>query len=188
MHLLTPLDDPEGLLSTVPAIATALFGVFAGDGLMDAGDRQRTIAALWAAGVIAMLVGFAWGRLLPINKNLWTSSFALFSAGAAAQALAICHLLVDTLQWRALVPPASRVRAQSAGRVLPVGRRRQRSDAMDRSVGTITEGDPLSHRLRVVAAAVLRGGGGVARLRVAYVTLWGVILLELHRRRIFIGV
>src|SRR5262249_6205387 len=74
-HLLTPLYDPEGLLSTVPAIATALAGVFAGAWLKEPGARQRTLT-LWAAGFAAMIAGFAWDRALPINKNLWTSSFA----------------------------------------------------------------------------------------------------------------
>ena len=47
-----------------------------------------------------MIAGLAWGRVFPINKNLWTSSFALFSAGLAAQALALCHWLVDVRGWR----------------------------------------------------------------------------------------
>ena len=55
-----------------------------------------------------MLAGLAWGRVFPINKNLWTSSFALFSAGLAAQALALFHWLVDVQGWRALVAAARR--------------------------------------------------------------------------------
>src|SRR5437868_1355966 len=103
-HLLTQLYDPEGLLSTVPAIATALCGVFAGDWLKDARVAHRTLWLL-AAGAAATLVGLAWGRLLPINKNLWTSSFAVFSAGLAAQALAACHWLIDIAGWRAWSRP-----------------------------------------------------------------------------------
>src|SRR5262249_10181060 len=74
-HLLTPPSDPEGLLSTLPAIATALCGVFAGDWLKEPRVPYRSLW-LFAAGVVATGVGLAWGRVLPINKNLWTSSFA----------------------------------------------------------------------------------------------------------------
>ena len=83
-HMLNRVWDPEGLLSTVPAVVTALCGVFAGDWLKERGQRHRS-GWLWAAGLALMLAGLAWGVWFPLNKNLWTSSFALFSAGLAAQ-------------------------------------------------------------------------------------------------------
>src|SRR4051794_2313823 len=98
-HLLTPLYDPEGLLSTLPAIATALFGVFAGDWLRESSETHRSLW-LWAAGLVAMLAGLGWARTFPINKNLWSSSFVLFSGGVAAQALAACHWFVDVKGFR----------------------------------------------------------------------------------------
>ena len=84
-HVLTTWGDPEGLLSTIPAIATALGGVFAGEWLMQPRRPNRS-AYLWAAGLGATVLGLLWDRVFPINKNLWTSSFAVFSAGLAAQA------------------------------------------------------------------------------------------------------
>ena len=98
-HMLSPAWDPEGLLSTVPAIATALFGVFAGDWLQAPAARHRTLA-LFAAGAAAAVVALAWHQVFPINKNLWTSSFALFTAGLAAQVIAVCHWLLDIRHWR----------------------------------------------------------------------------------------
>src|SRR4029077_13833784 len=85
-HLLTPVYDPEGLLSTLPAIVTAMCGVFAGDWLRERRVAHRS-AWLWIAGVAVTALGIAWGRLFPINKNLWTSSFTLFTAGLAAAKL-----------------------------------------------------------------------------------------------------
>src|SRR5206468_3926033 len=98
-HVLTTWGDPEGLLSTIPSIATALAGVFAGEWLKEPRQPHRS-AYLWIAGVAGAAAGLAWGLVFPINKNLWTSSFALFSAGMAAQTLALCHWLLDVSPWR----------------------------------------------------------------------------------------
>src|SRR5207253_6125028 len=103
-HLLNRFSDPEGLLSTVPAIASAMAGVFAGDWLKERRQTHHS-AGLFLAGLIAMAAGLIWDRVFPINKNLWTSSFALFSAGLAAQALALCHWLVDVRGWRSWSRP-----------------------------------------------------------------------------------
>jgi predicted acyltransferase len=186
-HLLTPVYDPEGLLSTLPAIATALCGVFAGDWLNEPGMHRRTLS-LWSAGFAAMLFGFAWGRVFPINKNLWTSSFAIFSAGIAAQTLAICHWLIDSLRWRAWSRPlAAYGRNTLAAYFVSVG--------FD-SVLTrwrVADGTSLKAVLyRVGFVSWLRPccGPEAASLgyAIAYVVLWGVILFELSRRRIFIGI
>jgi len=97
--------DPEGLLSTVPAIATALLGVLAGRWLgvpKSLGDRLN---GLFATGALLTLAGLAWGAAFPINKNLWTSSFALFTAGVACTALATIAWLVDVRQRRRWAGP-----------------------------------------------------------------------------------
>jgi predicted acyltransferase len=186
-HLLTPLYDPEGLLSTLPAIATALCGVFAGDWLKEPGVHRRTVS-LWAAGAVAMIIGLAWGRVFPINKNLWTSSFALFSAGGAAQALAVSHWLIDTMRWRAWSRPlAAYGRNTLAAYFLSVG-----FDSI-LTRWRFADGAPLKAVLyRVGFASWLRPccGAEAASLgyAVAYVMLWGVILFEMHRRRVFVGI
>jgi len=90
--------DPEGPLSTLPAIATALFGVLAGEWIS---RKERPlvdrIAGLFGAGSIALLAGSLWGWLFPINKNLWTSSYVVFTAGFASIVLAACMWLIDYL-------------------------------------------------------------------------------------------
>jgi predicted acyltransferase len=185
-HLLTPTYDPEGLLSTIPAIATALAGVFAGDWLNARRAPHRTLA-LWMAGFAAMLAGFAWGRVFPINKNLWTSSFALFSAGLAAQTIAICHGLIDTLRWRSWSRPLSAYgRNTLAAYFLSVG--------LDAVLTRWRVGDSSLKGMvyRDAFAAWLRPccGAEAASLAYAlvYVALWGAVLFELHRRRLFIGI
>ncbi len=96
--------DPEGLLSTLPALATLLIGVLAGE------EMRRERCAGWApaktcgtlalAGAALWLAGLALSLFLPLNKKLWTSSFAIFSAGIALLLLAGCFYLVDLRQSR----------------------------------------------------------------------------------------
>jgi predicted acyltransferase len=97
--------DPEGLLSTVPAIATTLCGVLAGGWLRTAGSRRKIVLGFLAAGLGGILLGEIWHAWLPINKALWTSSYALLTAGAALVALAACYWLVEMRGHRAWTRP-----------------------------------------------------------------------------------
>jgi len=98
--------DPEGPLSTIPAIATALFGVLAGEWISrKEKPLVERIAGLFGAGSIALLAGSLWGWLFPINKNLWTSSYVVFTAGFACVVLAACMWLIDLLGVRAWAKP-----------------------------------------------------------------------------------
>lgn len=97
--------DPEGLLSTLPAIATTLFGVLAGRWIRaDAAPGRRT-AGLVAAGVIGMIAGLLWDRAFPINKSLWTSSYVLFTAGMAAALFALVYWVTDAAGHRRWAAP-----------------------------------------------------------------------------------
>ena len=87
--------DPEGLLSTLPAVATALIGVLAGRWLGATKSLGDRLNGLFAAGALRTVAGLAWGAVFPINKNLWTSSYVLFTAGAACTTLATIAWLVD---------------------------------------------------------------------------------------------
>jgi predicted acyltransferase len=87
--------DPEGLLSTLPAIATGLLGVVAGRWLTLQEPLAARLNRLFAAGALALVGGLVWSWVFPINKNLWTSSYVLFTAGMAAVALGTCIWLVD---------------------------------------------------------------------------------------------
>jgi predicted acyltransferase len=93
--------DPEGMLSTLPAIGTCLLGVFAGLLMRDTrvSAQQKT---LWlvAAGCVLLAAGYLWALQFPIVKAIWTSSFVLVTAGYSAILLAAMHQIVDVWGWQ----------------------------------------------------------------------------------------
>jgi predicted acyltransferase len=97
--------DPEGLLSTVPAIATTLIGVLTGTWLRTEKTRYEKAAGMFVAGAICVAIGWAWNSFFPINKALWTSSYVLFTGGLALQFLAFCYWLIDIKDYRRWAKP-----------------------------------------------------------------------------------
>ena len=92
--------DPEGLMSTLPAIATALLGIFTGRWMLAPRPVGTRLKGLVAASLAAVAIGWLWGWVFPINKNLWTSSYVLFTGGLAGLTLAACHWAIDVKGWR----------------------------------------------------------------------------------------
>ncbi len=97
--------DPEGLLSTLPAIATALTGVAAGVFIASARSAVDKTATLVVIGGGLMAAAIGWDQRFPINGNLWTSSFVLFTSGLAAIGLASCYWFIDGRDRRAIIRP-----------------------------------------------------------------------------------
>ena len=87
--------DPEGPLSTIPAIGTAILGVFAGRWIGQRRPLEERLNGLFAAGVLGMVAGLMWNWSFPINKSLWTSSYVLFTAGMAAVTIATISWIID---------------------------------------------------------------------------------------------
>jgi predicted acyltransferase len=94
-HLYEHTRDPEGLLSTLPAIATALFGLLAGMWLRTRHSNTRKASMLAITGTLLSAAGLLWNLSFPINKKLWTSSFALFAGGLSLLLLAASIYIVD---------------------------------------------------------------------------------------------
>ncbi len=185
-HMLTSSVDPEGLLTTFPAFTTAMMGVFAGRSLQRSDRHARTLR-LWVGGAALTLAGLAWGRVFPINKNLWSNSFAVFTAGLAAQTLALLYWLIDVRQWR--VPGRPLVafgRNALAAYFLSVG--------LDSLLTRTTLGGSTikSIAYRAGFSSWIRPccGDNAASLAyaVAYVAMWAVVLVQMRRRQIFISI
>jgi predicted acyltransferase len=97
--------DPEGLLSTLPAIVTSLFGYWTGLFIQRSGVDYRTAAILAGCGILCAAVGQGWHEIFPINKKIWTSSFVLLTGGLAMVMLAGCLVKFDIWGWRRLARP-----------------------------------------------------------------------------------
>lgn len=98
--------DPEGILGTIPAIATGLFGVLVGVYLKRKDiDTATKIAWLFCTGTVAVALGLLWDLQFPINKALWTSSFVLYAGGIATIILALCYWIIDVQQYNRFTKP-----------------------------------------------------------------------------------
>ncbi len=97
--------DPEGTISTIPAIATCLFGVLTGHLLRSKRSPAEKTAWMMVGGAVLMWLGLIWDLALPINKSLWTSSYSVFMAGLAALCLGVYYWLIDVQGWRRWARP-----------------------------------------------------------------------------------
>jgi predicted acyltransferase len=99
-HLFDKTRDPEGLLSTIPAIATTLIGVLTGYWLRSEKSPGTKAIRMLCAGILGLAAGELWNLWFPINKNLWTSSFVLFSGGFALVFVAFLYGVLEIKKWR----------------------------------------------------------------------------------------
>jgi predicted acyltransferase len=97
--------DPEGLLSTLPAIGTALLGVLTGCWLFSAQPGGRKVLGLLVAGGVLLGAGMAWDASFPIIKKIWTSSFVLYAGGWSLLLLGAFYLVIDVFGWQAWARP-----------------------------------------------------------------------------------
>jgi predicted acyltransferase len=187
-HTWQPGWDPEGLLSTLPAIATMLLGLLAGlrlRGPGSPGERLRSLALFGAAGVAA---GLLWGRVFPINKNLWTSSYAVLMSGLAALSLAATAWAVDLRGHRGWAAP-----------FLWLGRNAIAAFTLS-ALGAIVllaipvggpDGRPRSlwqAAYRTVFDRFVDPRLGSLLFALAYLAFWTIVFGILYRRRIFIRI
>lgn len=94
-HLSAPFHDPEGLLGSLPACANAVFGGLTGQWLRSNRSHQLKFGWMLSFGLLSAAAGLLWGLWLPVNKSLWTGSFALLSTGAALASLSLIYWLMD---------------------------------------------------------------------------------------------
>jgi predicted acyltransferase len=112
-HLYEKTRDPEGLLSTLPAVATALIGMLTGIWLRSTRSIVEKARGIAYAGCAGLLLGGLWNFEFPVNKKLWTSSYVLYAAGWSLVLLALCIWLID-------IRGARRTDAQTRSRYMPL--------------------------------------------------------------------
>jgi predicted acyltransferase len=101
-HMLPQYEtwDPEGLVSTIPAIGTTLFGVLCGEYLRSPVASRKKTAGMLCTGVALVMLGMVMDHWLPINKGIWTSTFSIFMAGLAFLCLALFYWLIDVKGYK----------------------------------------------------------------------------------------
>lgn len=89
--------DPEGILSTFPAIASGISGMLAGHLILSNSSQERKVIHLFSIGFAALVIGYFWNYIFPVNKSIWTSSYVMVSSGLASMILAVSIYFVDIL-------------------------------------------------------------------------------------------
>jgi predicted acyltransferase len=181
--------DPEGPFSTIPAIGTAMLGVLAGRWIaIREKPLLERISGLFAAGAIGMMLGLMWNWAFPINKNLWTSSYVIFTAGMACLALATIMWIVDYYNVKWWTKPFVVFGVNPI--VAFVG-----SGVMARLIYTLWhvsyEGKPIALQeaiYRIVFLPWLPPRVASLAFAITFVLLWYGILTVLYRRNIILKV
>jgi predicted acyltransferase len=180
--------DPEGLLSTIPALATTIAGVLCGHWLRTRRDDMEKVAGMFFFGVTLTAVGWYWGLFFPINKALWTSSYVVFTAGIALCFLGFCYWLIDIKGYKLWTKPFVIFGVNALA--LFVG-----SGVMGRLLGLIKvpgpEGARISLQSWIFTNIFLPLGEPInASLiyAVCFILLWVVLMWLLYRKKIYIKV
>jgi predicted acyltransferase len=180
--------DPEGPLSTLPAIATTLFGLLAGAWLRSDRGADRKTGGLLLAGLALVVAGLAWSASFPINKNLWTSSYALFTGGMACYLFGALYWIVDARGHRGWSRPFV-VYGRNAILVFVA------SGLLAKTLALVTvkgpEGVAVSLQTllhRTAFASWLPAHPASLAYAVANVVFWYAVLRELDRRGIYLKV
>lgn len=186
-HLYKPGFDPEGILSTLPAVATALLGTISGDWLRSSRSVLHKTAGLFIGGVVLTLSGLLLHPLFPINKQLWTSTYVIFSAGAALLLLGICYWLIEGVWLKKWAVPflifGTNAITVYAG-----------SSLMAKLIGLVrisSEGSVLSFKTLVYNQLLVPWAGnlnGSLAYPLILILIWMGIMLPLYRKKIFIKI
>ena len=180
--------DPEGLLSTIPAISTTLFGVLTGHWLRSERSQFEKAAGLFVAGAGCVMIGWAWNPFFPINKALWTSSYVVFTAGLALQLLALCYWLIDIKGYRRWAWPFIVFGVNAIA--LFVG-----SGLMVKAMGLIkvplAEGTSIASQgwiFRTLFLSWLSPINASLAYAIAFILFWLFLMWLLYRKKIYIKV
>jgi predicted acyltransferase len=180
--------DPEGVLSTIPAVGSVMLGNLAGRWIAERRPLTERLAGLAASGAIAMMLGLMWHWVFPINKSIWTSSYVLFTGGVAALALTTVMWIVDFNRVRRFTTPFVVYGVNPI--VAFVG-----SAVMARCIYSIFKVTYAGERIslqqgiyRTLFASWLSPENASLAFALAFVAFWYGVLLLLHRRGIVLKV
>ena len=186
-HLYHEGFDPEGLVSTLPAIATTLIGVLAGRWLRSGVAGARKTLALVAAGMALAAAGYLGDPWFPINKQLWTSTFVLWTGGLGLVTLGVCYELVDRRGWQRVATPFVMLGGNALAIYLLSSLVARAMELCQVPAGDSCE----SLRLYLFEHLFAPWAGaqtGSLCFALAYLLVWMLPTAELHRRRLYLRV
>lgn len=177
--------DPEGILSTLPAVGSCLFGVLVGSYLRRK-DVEAPVKVAWLCyyGVLALILGWLWSLQFPLNKSLWTSSFVLYTGGWATLTLALLYWIID-VQDRKRYTKVFLVFGVNAITVFFL------SGIMARSMGLIKLGDGRSLKdgiYQAVFTPYFSAHNASIAYALVFVLFWTGIVWWMYNRKIFIKI
>jgi predicted acyltransferase len=181
--------DPEGLLSTLPAIATTLAGVLCGHWLRTKKEDHEKVAAMFFFGVVLLVIGWAWSFWFPINKPLWTSSYVVYTAGMALCFLGFCYWLIDIKGYRKWAKPFVIFGVNALALFVFSGLMSKLLGII--KVGTNAEGNPISLQSWIfnsIYLAIASPINASLMFGISYILLWLFLMWLLYRKRIYIKV
>jgi predicted acyltransferase len=201
--------DPEGILSTIPAIVTTLSGVLTGTWLRSvppavaggvlseeaeiappatAGGTDRKALGLFFAGTVLLAAGWSWSLVFPLNKSLWTSSYAVYTSGLALLTLAFCYFVIDIKGYKRWAKPFVIFGVNALALFVFSG-------ILARLMGMIRFGGPDGKEISLqqwiftnIYLSVFSPINASLAYAISYILLWLFLMWLLYRRRIFIKV
>ena len=180
--------DPEGLLSTIPALATTLLGVLTGHLFRTKNSAYEKVAGLFVAGAVCVAVGWAWNFFFPINKALWTSSYVLFTGGLALQFLALCYWVIDIQGWRKWAKPFEVFGVNAIALYVGAGLMAELLGVIKITRPDGTQGSLGSWIYQNLFASWASPINASLAFAIAFVLVWLGLMWILYRRKIFIKV
>jgi len=186
-HMWLEKSDPEGLLSTLPSIATAILGMLAGTWIKSRREEYQKVTGLLVSGALLTLTGLAWDLVFPINKSLWTSSYVLYTGGLALTTFGIIYWLVDVKKSRNWTLPFTAYGANCLAVYLASGFVASAFYAIEISNGasTISLHEYLYGNL---FASWLSPINASAAWAFSLILLWFIPMVILYRKRVFIKI
>jgi len=186
-HLYKPEFDPEGILSTLPAVGTALLGTLAGDWLRAKRKGVARVTGLLGSGLALSLLGLALHPCFPINKQLWTPTYVLFTAGLALLVLAVFYLLIEVWRIKQWATPfiifgTNAITAYAGSALLVKLLLEVKVSSGGETVGL------LSFIYQHVFVPLAGNLNGSLLYAVTYVLLWLALMTPLYLRKIYIKI
>lgn len=189
-HMYTKAWDPEGILSTIPAISSALFGTLAGKCLFLKDEKRlKKLGCLIVYGTVSIVTGIFVSRWFPVNKNLWSASYVLITAGIGEITIGILYGLIDIIGYSGLIKPFM-ILGSNAIFVYVCSELVSKTLWKEKISDALT-GGPISLNYWICSHWFTDWAGKAndsLYFSITYLIVWMVITYKLYRRKIFFKV